>query len=132
MHTLFELCRDIAATRRFYTDGVGLQETFFDEAKGWLTYQAGAVQVVFTTSESVEPLQGWSHSPAWDGGEFDAPSWVFQVAAGEFDNVVSRLQGQGVELQFRGEQGDAMREVYALDPMGKLVEVYCEAAQEPA
>lgn len=120
----------MARTRAFYSDVLGLAETFYDADQGWLTYQAGAVQIVFTRPASpVSPLSDFSRSPAWDRGSIDAPSWVLQVAPGEFDAIVDRLQAAGVKHETRTFEDRGLREVYALDPMGRTVEVYSEAEE---
>lgn len=127
MNTLFELCNDVARTRAFYSEVLGLAETFYDADQGWLTYQAGPVQIVFTRPSSPFPqLADFSRSPAWDGGSIDAPSWVLRVELDEFDPIVERLRGAGAKFETRIFEDRGLREVYAVDPMGKTVEVYCE------
>ena len=130
LHTLFELCNDVARTRSFYSETLGLAETFYDAERGWLTYQAGPVQIVFTRPASpTTPITDFSRSPAWDGGSLDAASWVLKVEASEFDSIVDRLRIVDAKFETRTFYERGLREVYALDPMGRTVEVYCEDAQ---
>ncbi len=129
MNTLFELCNDVERTRAFYSEALGLAETFYDAERGWLTYQLGPVQIVFTRPSSpITPLTDFSRSPAWDGGSIDAPSWVLQVEPNGFDAIVERLRGAGTKFETRIFEDRGLREVYALDPMGRTVEVYSEEA----
>src|SRR5687768_10085772 len=102
MHTLFELCNDVSEMRAFYSHVIGLTETVFNAENGWLTYQAGPVQVVFTEPKSspVAPLTEWSRSPGWDGGTVDASSWVFAVAPKAFDRLLDRLP-ESIAMQTR-------------------------------
>ena len=131
LHTLFEPCNDIAATRAFYSELLGLSESFYDGGRGWLTYQPGPVQIVFTVAEShLEPVQEWSRMPAWDAGSVDHPSWVFRLDLAAFDQLCSRLAERSAPALRRDEAGGALRRVFLLDPMGKTVELYYEADQE--
>ena len=128
MHTLFELCNDVAQMRSFYSDALGLAETMFNAEKGWLTYQAGAVQVVFTEPRSApaRQLTEWSRSPGWDGGTVDEPSWVLRIAPGAFDALLDRLAAHETDTQVRNAPDGRLREVFVMDPMGRTVEIYCE------
>ena len=127
MNTMFELCNDVARTRTFYSELLGLNETFYDAEQGWLTYQAGGVQIVFTRPASpMTPLTEFSRSPAWDGGSIEAPSWVLRVEPHEFEGIVERLLNARVKFETRIFEERGLHEVYALDPMGRTVEVYCE------
>ena len=127
LNTLFELCNDVARTRAFYSGVLGLTETFYDGDQGWLTYQVGETQIVFTRPGTpLKPVDDFSRSPAWDGGSIDAPSWVLRVEPTEFEAIVERLLNAEARFETRIFEDRRLREVYALDPMGKTVEVYCE------
>ena len=132
MHTLFELCNDVREMRAFYSDGVGLTETVFDAERGWLTYQAGSLQIVFTepTSSPVAPLTNWSRSPGWDGGTVDAPSWVFEVGPEAFDRLLGRFPEPST--QRRTSEDGSLRELFVMDPMGRTVEIYSSATSSGA
>lgn len=52
--------------------------------------------------------------------------WVLRVEPSEFDVIVERLSRAGIKCETRIFEDRGSREVYALDPMGKTVEVYCE------
>ena len=127
MSTLFELCNDVREMQAFYSDVIGLTETFFNAEKGWLTYQAGPVQIVFThpTATPLAPTTEWSRSPGWDGGTLDAPSWVLQVAPDAFDRLLDRLP-ESMPRQTRTSDDGTLREVFLMDPMGRTVEIYSE------
>lgn len=125
VNTIFEWCNDILATRLFYTDLLGLDETFFDEARGWLNYQVGDTLLVFSRGPNPLPMkEGWAVSPAYDGGTAYTGSWVLEVGRDEFDSTVSRLLEAGVESW--GEPGDSPggKAFFVRDPMGQTVEIF--------
>ena len=134
LNTVFHWCNDIAATRRFYTELLGLEETYFDEKQGWLTYQIGELNVVFIRGSSPQPvLSEWARQPAYRGGKIEAPSWVIQVSPKDFPVVVLRLKAAGVP-EFQKEPmtpkpGYAM--FFVRDPMGTTIEIYAEGVTAP-
>lgn len=128
LNTVFEWCSDVVSVRRFYTDLIGLEETFFDEEKGWLTYQVGETLVVYMRAPTELPVaQGWAQTPAYDGGSTYDPSWVFEVLPEEFDDVVKRLRQQRSPEQGDPSGSAGGRAFFVKDPMGKTVEIFSPA-----
>jgi len=128
LNTVFEWCNDIVATRAFYSELLGLQETFFDEGRGWLNYRLGETLLVFVRAPNPVPrVDEWAVTPAYEGGTAHVASWVLEVGREEFDAVVAKLRGAGVPSW--GEPGDSPGGVafFVRDPMGKTVEVFREA-----
>jgi catechol 2,3-dioxygenase-like lactoylglutathione lyase family enzyme len=130
VQTLFSWCNDVAAMRGFYSDVLGLKETYFDAGPGWLTYEVGGVQLVFMRSTAPEPVEsGWARQPGWRDGTVDAASTVLQFAPADFDLVVARAKAKGAD-SFRAEPvspAKGARQFFLRDPMGRTIEVYCEA-----
>ncbi|HVE93071.1 MAG TPA: VOC family protein [Actinomycetota bacterium] len=131
VNTIFTWCNDIESMRRFYTDLLGLQETFYDAERGWLSHQVQDTLLVFTRAPSELPvIDEWPMTPAREGGRVYASSWVLEVGPDEFDAVVEKLSGAGVECWGPPADRSGGRDFFVRDPMGTTVEVY--AASEPA
>lgn len=125
VNTIFEWCSDIVATRLFYTDLLGLEETFFDEGRGWLNYQLGDTLLVFSRSPNPVPkIDEWAVTPAYCGGSAYVSSWVLEVGRNEFETLISQLRDAGVESW--GEPGDSPGGLafFVRDPMGKTIEIF--------
>ncbi|MGB7339621.1 MAG: hypothetical protein WBC91_12075 [Phototrophicaceae bacterium] len=56
INTVFKWCNDVDEMRRFYTDILELQETFYrnDDKNGWLTYQIDKTQLVFIRASELQ------------------------------------------------------------------------------
>jgi catechol 2,3-dioxygenase-like lactoylglutathione lyase family enzyme len=131
LNTVFSWCNEIAATRRFYTDMLGLEETYFDEKQGWLTYQSGEVQLVFMRGNASLPiLKDWARQPAYKAGKIEAASWVIQVPPANFPGIVSHLKAAGVPEFQREPAQPGHLQLFARDPMGMTVEIYAEEELE--
>lgn len=129
-NTIFWYCKDVALMRRFYTDLIGLDETFYrdDAEAGWLTYSSGTLQVVFIRGASPAPvLSGWGKQPTHAEGTLEVPSWVIQVPYEDFDSIVQRLKAAGdiphMEAAAR-EPDHAHKAFWVRDPMGTTIELY--------
>ena len=93
--TIFKWCTDIEAMRRFYTDLLGLEETFFQHegSQGWLTYKSQDVQIVFIQTETPLPVATeWAKQPGYAEGSLETSSWVMTVSYAEFSKIVERVQ----------------------------------------
>lgn len=127
--TLYYWCNDIAATKNFYADLIGLEETYYDEEAGWFTCQSNDLNIVFMRASA--PLSGladWAKQPGYRGGAVEVPSWVITVAAPEFQGIVARLKAAGVPCLNDAPispQPDHWQ-FFVLDPMGNTVEIYAE------
>ena len=131
LNTIFRWCNDVVSMRHFYTDCLGLEETYFrdDEEHGWLTYQIGQVQLVFTRAPSPLPVETqFAQNPGYQGGSVQAESWVLKMERPSFEAAVQRLQTSDL-ISYTPEPQEprpGARQFLALDPMGFTVEVYTE------
>lgn len=129
--TLYYWCNDIAATKNFYADLIGLEETYYDEEAGWFTCQSNDLNIVFMRASTPLPaLADWAKQPGYRGGTFEVPSWVITVPAQEFRGIVARLKAAGVPCLNDAPispQPDHWQ-FFVLDPMGSTVEIYAEPA----
>lgn len=131
LNTIFRWCNDVATMRHFYTECLGLAETYFrdDEAHGWLTYQVGEVQLVFTrTDEPLSVASQFAQNPGYAGGDLRAESWVLKLERPSFDTIAQRLQTSDYplfSLEPIAPRPGALQ-LLALDPMGFTVEIYTE------
>jgi catechol 2,3-dioxygenase-like lactoylglutathione lyase family enzyme len=127
--TLFYWCNDIAATRHFYADLIGFEETCYDEQAGWFTCQSGGLILVFIRPCNPLPtLAEWAKQPAYRGGALEAHSWVITVPASEFQTTVTRLKNSGVP-GFQDEPVSPQPghwQFYIMDPMGNTIEIFSE------
>jgi catechol 2,3-dioxygenase-like lactoylglutathione lyase family enzyme len=124
VHTLFRWCNDVAALRRFYSDVLQLDETFYrdDEKYGWLTYQVGGVQLVFMRASQPMPLMSdWAKQPGYGGGSLEVDSLLLVVDdTATLEAYIARLQAANIPLS---DQADASRQCVVRDPMGWTVEI---------
>lgn len=131
LNTIFRWCNDVAPMRHFYSDCLGLTETYFqdDAEHGWLTYQVGQVQLVFTRAPAPLSVRTeFAQNPGYSGGTVKAESWVLKMERPFFDKIVQRLQASSYTLytaQPAAPRPGALQ-CLALDPMGFTVEVYTE------
>lgn len=128
--TLYVYCNDIPAMRHFYTNLIGLEESFFDAEHGWLTYNSGALQIVYMKAESSRPVsEAWAKNPGYRGsGSDEAPSWVLTVAPDQFDVILARLKADGAPLLGEPQEPQpGHRQIMTRDPMGTSLEVYAAA-----
>ena len=131
LNTIFRWCNDVVPMRHFYSDCLGLRETYFrnDAEHGWLTYQIGQVQLVFTRAPEPLPTQtDFAQNPGYGGGTIQAESWVLKVERPSFDAIVQQLQASSYNCytpEPTVPRAGALQ-FLALDPMGFTVEAYTE------
>lgn len=127
VNTVIEWCNDVRTMRGFYTELLGMNETFFDENRGWLTYESAGLQVVFISgSEKLPVTTEFAKNPAYEGGTIEAQSWVMQVSPDDFDEVVRRLKDADVRAYAEEPSvHGGWRHFYVLDPMGRTIELSC-------
>jgi catechol 2,3-dioxygenase-like lactoylglutathione lyase family enzyme len=126
VQTLFYWCNDPAAMRDFFSEVVGLKETYFDDGPGWLTYDVGGLQIVFMRgSKPVAVESGWARQPGWNEGTLESASLVIQLAPADFDAAVARARAKGADV-FKPEPvvAKGQRQFFLRDPMGRTVELY--------
>lgn len=126
LNTIFEWCNDIVSTRHFYTELLGLDETFYDEGRGWLNYRVGETLLVICRAPHPLPTTDeWAVTPAYEGGTAYLSSWVIEVGPDELTGLASRLSAAGVESWGESDDSPGGQAFFVRDPMGKTVEVFC-------
>ncbi len=122
---MFEWCNDVDVTRQFYSEVLGLKETFYDGARGWLSYELGEVQLVFMTPPKPLPIsEDWAVTPAFTAGSTFSPSWVLEVEPDDFDRVATNIHDAGIATHPGAAEGQPGRLLFIQDPMGKTIEIY--------
>jgi len=98
----YEYCADLAATREFYGQYVGLT-LVWDEPDG-VAFRHDGVQLSFRRRETPERPTGWAFQPGWAHGQLpDAPvtehvpSTSIALAPHAFRSAVDRLRAARVE-----------------------------------
>jgi catechol 2,3-dioxygenase-like lactoylglutathione lyase family enzyme len=127
--TLFYWCNDIAATRNFYANLIGLEETYYDEQAGWFTCQSNSLNLVFMRATNPLPLYSeWAKQPGYHGGTLEAHSQVLTVPTGQFQTTVARLINAGVPCfqEHPSSPQPGHWQFIVKDPMGITVEIYSE------
>lgn len=128
LNTIFRWCNDVDAMRHFYSHCLQLQETFYqnDVEHGWLTYQLGDIQLVFSRADETLPQTAvFAQNPAYQGGEALETSWAIQLAAPMFDIAVQRLQAAHTPAYSPPFSNRPHHLQYIVrDPMGMTVEIY--------
>lgn len=132
INTIFRYCNEIDAMRHFYTELLALDETYYrnDEEHGWLTYQIGNTQLVFTRASSPLPVESeWAKSPAYSGGTKEISSWVYALNASNYEAVIERIKTSDTPI-YTGELATPELLLIVHDPMGMTVEFWLEADKE--
>lgn len=129
-HTLFWYCNDVATMRHFYSDILNLEETFYrnDDEVGWLSYQSGSLQIVFSRSEVSQPvLQDWSVQFSYTEGNLYQPSWAVEIPYQDFEQTIKQIIDDGnipyLEEDYRTPR-DGHLCFWVRDPMGTTIEIY--------
>lgn len=125
LNTNFDWCNDIAAMREFYTDILGLKETFYNAEHGWLTYQVGPTMLAFMTApEPVSVASEWAVTPTIGMGTAHVTSWVIELSVDEFQSRLDRIRAAGIVMHLLPDSLQA-RVMFVRDPMGKTIELFC-------
>lgn len=124
----YDVCSDVAATRRFYGELVGL-EVVWDGADD-VSFVHDCVQLSFSQVEAFRRPDGWAFQPGWSHGQLaDAPaaqripSVSIALAPGAFREAVTRLQGEGVERLRNEPFWVSYWSFVVRDPDGRTVEL---------
>ena len=129
-HTIFWYCNDVQPMRHFYTELLGLEETFYrnDAEAGWLSYQSGTLQIVFMRVEPSLPVASeWAVQPSYAEGTLHAPSWVVEIPYAAFDATVERINASEdtIHLEDKARQPRGRQtSFWVRDPMGTTIEIY--------
>jgi len=132
---LFNHCNDLTATRKFYSEMVGLKEKAYSEDCGYLCYQCDGFEFMFFKSSGGGlPIETrWALQPGYPGGELETISWAIIVPEGDFRAMLKRLMEGGVRLL--ANKPEWRQECYwgitAMDPNGVTVEIYFTPAEKP-
>ena len=108
---------DLDASRSFYRDQLGFEETLYGEgAEGRYWYLIG---------ESAR-LGLWTEQVGLAGGRGGAHvHFAFQVADPEIDRLLQRITTRGVEVEGPIQLGPG-RAIYVTDPDGNVVEFWSQ------
>ncbi|WP_203568398.1 VOC family protein [Aestuariimicrobium ganziense] len=125
---LYTASSDIAASRHFYTDLIGLEQVW-DEADD-IAYVVDSVQFSITHDSGVRPQSQWSHQPGWVYGLGIEPepshaptSWSIALDPDHFTAAVARLRAHDVTSLRDGPFWVGYWSFVVLDPMGTTVEL---------
>lgn len=120
---------NIAASREFYSDLIGLQQ-IWDKTDHIAYKVAGGIQFSISYDSTATFIQEWSFQPGWAYGLGIEPSprsarasWSFPLHPTMFHSAVERLQQANVEA-LRPEKFWVGYWSYVVkDPMGQTVEL---------
>ena len=94
---LYVPAADLEAMRRFYTDILGLNESYY-EPGGSLGYSSAGFQFTVLYDANAPPVRrGWATQPGWSGDTVGAVSWSVELTETEFTAAVDRLRNDSVE-----------------------------------
>jgi catechol 2,3-dioxygenase-like lactoylglutathione lyase family enzyme len=133
---VFNMTNDIAATREFYVELLGMEEASFMDTPemGWLALKGTGFQMMWFRADEVLPvLDRFTCQPGWMGGEIEATSWAVEIPEADFAATVGRLTEAGVRF-FKPEpdwRQDSYWGVSVMDPMGITLEVFTLPAERP-
>jgi len=127
--TLFSYCNDVAKMRQFYVDLLGLNETYYDADKGWLTCDSGQLNLVFIRANTpITEHRAWAKQPGYKDGTLEVPSWVITVPHDKFDQIVETATHSDSMIpcyqDTPSEPRPGHHSFWVRDPMGVTVEIY--------
>ena len=112
---------DLEASRVFYNDVVGLNESFC--STDVIGFQHGSMQITIERNPIAPEQQGWSRQLGWQGGTRVTPSFGFEVACDDFAGVVERCREVGVPTYLPDPQWVGYWSLVVKDPSGNTVEI---------
>jgi catechol 2,3-dioxygenase-like lactoylglutathione lyase family enzyme len=133
---VFNVCNDIAATRRFYVELLGMREgSYMDTPEfGWLAVQCEGFQMMWFRADEEQPVpKEFTMQPGWEGGTLEGTSWAVGIPEDKFPEVYEKLREAGAPM-LRAEpewRQDSYWGLSVLDPMGVTVEVYTSPKERP-
>ena len=133
--TLFSYCNDITTMREFYIEMLGLEETYFDDERGWLTCNSGQLNLVFIRANTpITEHSAWAKQPSYPDGTLEVPSWVITVDESAFDDIVAKIQASDLPTYKDNptEPRPGHRAFWVRDPMGVSIELYSVSPSENA
>jgi catechol 2,3-dioxygenase-like lactoylglutathione lyase family enzyme len=105
--------RDLAAGRAFYTEKLGFQETYLDEAGRWATLERGAMKIAIAE------------------GEAEGKTGVATVDVADIKAEAERLRAEGIEVGTVLELHGQMRLLDVYDPDGNRIQLAEELSGPP-
>ncbi|MBX3475564.1 MAG: c-type cytochrome [Planctomycetes bacterium] len=134
---LYGFCNDIPATRRFYTELLGMKEGAAVDSKdfGFVTYRCEGLEYMFFRTEKPMPVEErWADQPgeALDGAQ-PLMSMSIAVPWSDFKATVKRLRDAKVKA---AKPSPSWRQASywgwtIKDPMGNTIEVYSTPDTKP-
>ncbi|HEY3321787.1 MAG TPA: VOC family protein [Planctomycetota bacterium] len=134
---LYSYCNDLEATRRFYTECLGMQEQSYanDKEFGWINYKCDGLEYMFfrVDDQTLPMPQGFAAQPGGGGGARPVPSWSIQVPESAYEQTIGNLQMAGFPSNQRHPLWlqDSYWGYVVMDPAGNTVEVFCSPKQRP-
>jgi hypothetical protein len=132
----FHFANELAPVRRFYGEGLGMQELMFvdEERAGFLVYETEGLQLMFFRSEQPLPVRDdWASQPGWEGGTSEIDSWGIEVPEKELASTIERLRSLGAPF-FKADPEWRQTSYWGVsvkDPMGRTIEVYSVPKKKP-
>lgn len=133
----YDVCTDIAATRRFYGELIGLDQ-MWDSADD-VAFVHDCVQLSFALVESLPAPQGWAFQPGWANGQLPeapaahlVPSTSIALTPDAFSAAVARLTEADVERLRDAAFWVGYWSFVVLDPDGRTVELSDPESPGPA
>ena len=117
---------DLAATRKFYVDFLGMTESQrpdFDFPGAW--FQIGAVQIHATCASDLAGLAGWGDRQV----RSISRGHHFAFTVDNFEDALTAINNLGIEIgDGPKSRPDGAKQVYIYDPDGHLVEICSSVA----
>jgi glyoxylase I family protein len=115
------ICADLAATRRFYVDVLGMTEVPRPAFKfPGLWFQLGNVQIHATQESPEAGRAGWADQ----GGKVISRGHHFAFRVDDVSEALEMIEAHGVRIASALQQRpDGYRQVYLYDPDGHVVEL---------
>lgn len=126
LRTLYFHCNDIDAMRAFYTDLLGLPESYYrnSEQHRCLAYQIQGAELVFMPAHEQLPLQTeWARQPGYAGSESTAKTWLFTMSNSDFEIISERVRNSDIPVYNNLEEYDDSQQLFIKDPMGMTIEI---------
>jgi len=125
---IFNVCNDLAATKNFYVDLLGMKVTQYEESWGYLNILCDGFEFMFFKSEKggIPVETQWASQPGYEGGTLEVTSWALFIPEADFPGVVAKLRASGAKLY--KDKPEWRHGSYwgftVMDPNGVTVEVY--------
>lgn len=131
---IYNFCNDLAATRQFYSEGIGLTEGMYEPKYGCLSYKLQGMEFMFWKWEDeLKKPNGFAGQPGGGGGDLPLTSWTIAVSETEFPLIVSRIQK--LKAETKAGKPQFLQNSYwgfvVKDPAGNTVEICTYPSERP-